>query len=225
MEKLTITNLVDFNRKSAKSRQTLVNNLKAPKIKDADDSGGNYWMSALSCLGRAFLENPEEVLSAKIDQLIGEIETKEHKRTKNRWQRNINILQDFEVFDFNQLRPPSKLTYLKKPKDKCIVPIKGLSLFVNPHHVFTFQENEVKKVGAVWFLAKSGGFRREELVMVVDLLYRYLSINHSTQHEISSDYCLVVDASTLTLLPYSQIGSHQIKSPLLPLVDEMNKLI
>lgn len=189
MEKITITDLVDFNRKSTKSRQTLINNLKTPKVKSADASGGDYWISALTCLSKAFVDNAEAVISDKIDQLIAEIETKEYKRTKDRWQRNIHILQDFENFDFSQLKPPAELTYLKKPKDKSIIPISGLPLYAKPHHVFNFEEDDTKKIGAVWFVAKSGGFRQEELAMIVDLLHRYLSSYQSNKYEVASDYC------------------------------------
>src|SRR5690606_39323086 len=125
MNKITITNLVDFSRKTPVGRQTLVNNLKTPKVKATDEeSGGDYWISALSCISRAFVDNRSNPIGDKIDELIDKIEVHEAKITKDMYQRNINILQNFEEFDFETLKPQTELTYHKKPKDKSIVAIK-----------------------------------------------------------------------------------------------------
>ncbi|MEN5058452.1 hypothetical protein [Sphingobacterium kitahiroshimense] len=110
MNKITVTNLVDFGRKGDKGRQTLINNLKVPKVSNPEDGGGDYWIAALSCLARAFKDNAQNIIGEKIDELIEKIEVHEAKITKDMHQRNINILQDFEEFDFNILKPETQLT-------------------------------------------------------------------------------------------------------------------
>src|SRR5690606_7289437 len=122
---ITVKHLIDFNRKTTRTRQTLVNNIKTPQIKNNDDSGGgDYWTSALSCISKAFVDNPEDLISDKIDELIAKTEMYGSQNTKTMFQQNIKILQNFEGFDFNKLKPLTKLVFLKKPKDKSIVLIR-----------------------------------------------------------------------------------------------------
>lgn len=141
------------------------------------------------------------------------------------YQRNINILQDFEGFDFNQLKPRSKLIYQKKPKDKSIVAINGLSLFAKPHHVFIFIENDITKIGAIWFVAKLRGLKYDELAMITELLYRYLDGNYSNEYEIANDYCIAVDVNTVNSMNYAQLNHKKIKSPLVQTVGQIKKLL
>jgi len=226
MNKITITHLVDFSRKTPRGRQTLVNNLKTPKVKTAtEDGGGDYWISALSCISRVFTDNTGNSIGDKIDELIDKIEVHEAKITKDMHQRNINILQGFEDFDFDTLRPPTELTYLKKPKEKSIVAIKRLPLYAKPNHVFTFNDNGKRKIGAIWFVAKLNGFAHEELTMVTELLYRYLDMNYSDKYEIANEYCITMDVNSVNSISYAQLGNKKVKSSLLQTVDEIKKLI
>ena len=225
MNKITVTNLVDFSRKTPRGRQTLINNLKVPKVNTPDDGGGDYWISALSCLAKAFSDNVDNLIGNKIEDLIDKIEVHEAKITKDMHQRNINILQDFEGFGFNTLKPQAELTYLKKPKEKSIVIIRRLPLFVKPHHVYAFEENGIKKIGAIWFIAKLHGFKHEELAMVTDLLYRYLDSNYSDNYEISTNYCIALDVNSSHSISYSQIEKGEFSSALMPTIIEMKKLM
>lgn len=225
MEKIAIGKLIDFGRKGAIARQTIVNNLKMPQVKKDDGSGGDYWISALSAISNAFIENKNELINEKVDKLIDKIEEAEAKITKDMFQRNINILYNFEDYDFPSLKPNADLTYLKKPKDKSIIIIKGLPLFVNPNHVFTFEENGVKKIGAIWFVAKLNGFRPEELAIVVDILFRYLDTYYSDKFEIDTNFCLVKDVSILNKISYTQIMNAEVRSPLKQTLEEIKELL
>lgn len=225
MDKITVTNLIDFGKKGDKGKQSLVNKLKLPKVSNPNDGGGDYWISALSCLAKVFKDNTQNIIGDKIDELIEKIETHERKITKDMYQRNINILQEFEEFDFYILKPQTDLIYLKKTKEKSIVSIKQLPLFVNPHHVYTFKEDNVKKIGAIWFVAKLGGFKNEELAIVTDLLYRYLVTNYSDKFEISMSYTIAIDVNTAHIISYSHIENGEIKSTLIPVINEIKKLM
>lgn len=225
MNKITVTDLVDFGRKTPRGRQTLVNNLKTPKVKTPDEGGGNYWISALSCLAKAFVDNSQNIIDDKIDELIDKIENAKTKKAKDMHQANINILQDFEEYDFTAIKPNAKLVFIKKNKAKSIVDIKKLPLYAMPHHVFSFEKNEIQKIGAVWFVAKKGGFKIEELAMVTDLLYRYLDTNYTSKYEIDMDYCLAVDVNSLNHISYTPISTTEIKSPLMQTVNEMKVLM
>ncbi|MEN5058451.1 hypothetical protein [Sphingobacterium kitahiroshimense] len=102
---------------------------------------------------------------------------------------------------------------------------KRLPLFAKPHHVFTFEENNVKKIGAVWFVAKLRGFKNEELAMVTDLLYRYLETKYSDKYELAMDYCIAIDVNTSNRIAYSRIDNGEVNSALIATVDEMKKLM
>lgn len=223
MEKISITNLVDFKRKTPKGRQTLVNNLKIPKIKTNDGTGGDYWISALSTISNVFAEDNNSLINEKIDILLDKIENTTAKISKDMFQRNINILYNFEDYDFAKLKPNVDLTYLKKPKEKSILVVKDLPLYVKPHHVFTFTEDEVKKIGALWFVAKLGSFKPDELAIGTDILFRYLHTNYSDKFEIASNYCLAVDVTNLSTVSYMEIQNEEDKSTLLETLAELKQ--
>lgn len=225
MEKISVTNLIDFKRKTPKGQQTLVNNLKVPKIKADDSTGGDYWISALSTISNVFEENNNNLINEKIDILIDKIENATAKISKDMFQRNINILYNFEDYDFDQLKPNVDLTYLKKPKDKSIVVVEDLPLYVKPHHVFTFTQDDVKKIGALWFVAKLGSFKLDELVIVTDILFRYLNTNYSDKFEIAIDYCSVVDVTNLSRVSYSEVQNEEEKSTLLKTLAELKRFL
>ncbi len=95
MDKITISNWVDFNRKTPKGRRTLVEKLKKPKIKpENSESGGDYWTSAVSCISRAFATGNNIEIGEKIDELVEKIENREAKITKNMFQRNIHTFKN-----------------------------------------------------------------------------------------------------------------------------------
>lgn len=225
MEKIALGKLIDFGRKGERGRQTLVNNLKTPQVKKDDGSGGDYWISALSAVSKAFIENKNELINKKIDELIDKIEGAEIKRIKDGYQRNIDILYNFEEYDFPSLKPTADLVYLKKPKDKSVIAVSGLPLYVDPHHVFTFEIDAVKKIGAIWFVAKLNGFRPEELAMIADILFRYLNTHYSDKYEIDTNFCLVKDVSVLNKISYTQIMNAEVRSPLKQTLDEIKELL
>lgn len=225
MEKIAIGKLIDFGRKGQRARQTIVNNLKTPQVKKDESSGGDYWISALSAISNAFIENKNELINEKVDKLIDKIEEAEAKITKDMFQRNINILYNFEEYDFPSLKPGADLAYLKKPKDKSIIAVNGLPLYVDPHHVFTFEEDGVKKIGAIWFVAKLNDFKPEELAMIVDILFRYLNTHYSDKFEIDTNFCLVKDVSMLNKISYTQIMNAEVRSPLKQTLEEIKELL
>lgn len=228
MNKLTVTNLVDFNRMSTRSKQTLVKSLKKPpklKAPDEDDGGGNYWVSALSCLAKTFLQKDNELLLAKIEELLGKIHDSNTARKNNTYQRNISILENFEDYDFCKLKPSATITPLKKSKDISILTLKNLQLSINPHHVYTYKDNQgVQNIGAIWFAAKLDGLDNQELSLITDLLYRYLKTNFSDNYKIVPEYCIAIDVITVKKLAYSQILTGEIESPLLAILEEIKKM-
>lgn len=191
MEKISVSNIVEFGRKKTpESQLTLINNLRKPRKEDNSDGGGNYWIHSLSTINSTFISEDNNTITEKINILIGKIEAASAKISKDMFQRNINILYNFEDFEFAKLKPKVDLSYLSKPKSKSIIAIKDLPLQAFPTHVFTFNQNGTKKIGAIWFVAKLGGYKENELAIFTDVLFRYLKANYANEFEIDPKSCI-----------------------------------
>lgn len=225
MKKITIKDLVDFKRKETiKTRQTLINNLKKPVVDRADDDGGgDYWITSLSSIRNAYSNGNNDCILTKIEELIEKVEIADSKQTKDMFQANINILNGIEDFDFSQLKPLAELSYLKKPTDKSIITINHMPFFVKPSHVFLYDDG-VKQIGAIWFVARKGGYNQDELAMVTELLYRYLRVNYSADYEVNNELCIAFDVNSGNFLTYAEIAAGVIASPLIEIVREMKRL-
>ncbi|MGQ1948717.1 hypothetical protein ACT3CD_16620 [Geofilum sp. OHC36d9] len=226
MEKIRIKELIKFRRKSDRSRITLVNNLKLNKALENDSSsGGDYWISCLSAIANAFKYDNIELLDEKIDLLIEKIRTHEDKRIKNQFQRNIDVLYNFEDFDFQELKPNADLIFLKKPTDISILDIKELPIQAKPDHVFTFSINNSEEIGAVWFIAQLDGFDKGELGMFVDILHRYLIKHFSKDFFVNTSNCIAVDVNKAQYVSYKDIEEGKIPNLLEQTIDDIKKLL
>lgn len=226
MEKIRIKELIKFRRKSVRARITLVNNLKLNQAMGNDrSSGGDYWISCLSALANTFKYDDTELLNEKIDLLIEKIKATQDKRIKNEFQRNLDVLYNFSDFDFHELKPNVKLTYLNKPTNKAILDVKGLPIQAKPDYVFTFSINSREEIGAVWFIAQLDGFDSEELGMFVDILYRYLVKHYSKDFFINASYCIAVDVNKVQRVTYKDIEEGKIPRLLDQTIDDIKKLL
>jgi hypothetical protein len=225
MDKISISNIVAFRRKSENSQITFINNLRKTKPESSSEGGGDYWIHSLSTVSNVFKGERKELLNDKMEILREKHDQAGATISKNMFQRNINILSDFENFNFKRLKPKSKLEYLPRPKDKSILIIKGIPIQVLPHHVFIYDEEDIKKIGAVWFVAKLNGYRIEELAMFTDALYRYLKHTYSKKYEVSPDHCIAVDAMTLNKVAYAQLLNKDVPALLISTLDSINKVL
>ncbi len=226
MEKIRIKELVEFRRKSERARITLVNNLKLDRaLENNSSSGGDYWISCLSALANTFKYDNSELLNEKIDLLIEKIKTAQEKRIKDEFQRNLDVLYNFSDFDFHELKPNVKLTYLNKPTDKAILDVKGLPIQAKPDYVFTFSINGSEEIGAVWFIAQLEGFDKGELGMFVDILYRYLVKHYSKDFFVNTSYCLAVDVNKVQRVCYKDIEEGKIPRLLDQTIEDIKKLL
>lgn len=225
MKKITIKDIIKFRNKSDKNKKNFVSNLKLDPKKNNPESGGDYWISCLTAISNSYkLDNLQFIIN-KRDELDTKNEETDYKRTKLMYQRNLDILSNFEDFDFKKWRPTESLKFIKKHKDNSILMIKGLPIQVSPHHIFTFQKNDIQEMGAIWFIAKLNGFTKNELGMFADILFQNLKTNFSNKYNISSKYCIAVDVFNNFDVNYSQLETGEI-SPILNLtLDEIKKLM
>lgn len=210
MQNLTGQKLVNFKRLPQARRQTYANNLKKPVEKT--ESGGDYWISSISAITSACKSNDTKIIINKIDFLIDQHKATSYKRTKDMYQRNIDILSGYKDYDFSKLKPKKMVGFEIKSNSKSTLTIKGLSLQVFPSHVYTYKNDQTHEVGAVWFIAKLGGFKNDELEIFTELLYRYLLINYAEKYAINPAYCIAVDVVTNKESKYSKIINSESES-------------
>ena len=209
MEKLTVKNLIEFRGKNDRTRITFVNNLKAEKQK-SDDGGGYYWISCLWAIRNTFTSGDLNRLDEKIDLLNEKIKISSIKRIKDQFQRNIDIINNFKDYNFEHLKPTSDLTFLKQPTYQTILTIKNFPVEAKPCHVFSFSQNNSAEIGGVWFVAQLKGFKKAELGMFSDILYRYLDKHYSKDFYVNPDYCIAVDLYNGQETNYTEIKNGNI---------------
>jgi hypothetical protein len=223
MKTLSIKSIIEFRDKSDKSKKTFSSSLKSNKVKAHAEGGGDYWITCLSAISSSFKSVDLKFVIDKRVELEEKYDAASSKRTKTMYKRNIDILYNYEDFDLKKWRPTKKLTFLKKYKANSILTIKGLPVQATPHHIFTFKNNEVEEIGAIWFIAKLNGFESDELGMFADCLYRYLKKNFSKEFEINPKYCIAVDVFNRFDVNYSQMENGEIPLILNSTLDDINK--
>lgn len=143
MEKITVKKLIEFRKKTDRTKLTFVNNLN--KEKKESDGGGDYWISCLSAIRNTFKLNDADLLDEKINLLLEKIKVTEKTSVKDQFKKNIEILNIFKDYDFQHLRPNSNLIFLTQPKNHSILNIKGFPIEAKPCHIFHFQTEKVTK--------------------------------------------------------------------------------
>ncbi|MNU16914.1 hypothetical protein D3C71_50880 [compost metagenome] len=204
MKKISVTNIIKFRKKSEKSKKAFLKSLDKAKIIDSE-SGGNYWVRSLSALSKTFKSNDNQYIKDKIDDISEDYSNSTRKQTKDMYQRNLDILYNYEDFDFSTWYPNKTFRILDKANKKSIIEINRVPVQVLPNQVFTFSKNKVDYVGAIWFVAKLDGYSKAEFGIFAETLFIYLQNNFSKEYEISPENCLVVDVLNLEEVNYQMI--------------------
>lgn len=224
VNKLTVKNLVEFRRLSERSRSTFANNLKIPKKPKSDDSnGGNYWVRSISGLSNAFKHNDSRLVKEKIDLLAAVYESTENARTKIMYKRNLEILHSYEDFDFSIWRPSDHLKFLSKPKT--VLTIKDIPIQIIPHHLFAYDNNGEPTIGGISFVIWLDGFKKGDLEIYSEALFKYISLLYSKKYKVNPHYCLIVDASSKDVVSYNQILEGKMPSLLQTTVEILNNYL
>lgn len=225
MKKLSVSKLIEFRRKSDRSKKTFVENIKSDKIIVPTEGGGDYWVTSLSAVCNSFKQGDIELANEKIDELEEKLKRTGRSITKNMYQRNISILEGYKKMDLSKLRPNNKLSPLKKSSANPLLTIKGLQVEAKPSLVYIFGKKGEEKVGAIWFTAKVGGYQIEEVSMFCEVLYRFLRHNYSKQYQLIPKYCVSIEMLSGRSISYSEIEGGSFSRVLNPTLDEINKLM
>ncbi len=224
MKKVTIKNLIKFRGENGRTKITFVHNLKKEKKKSDDSSGGDYWISCLSAIRSTFKYDNTDLLDEKIDLLRDKIKVSEIKRIKDQFQRNIDIVNNFKDYDFQHLKPNTDLTFIKQVKHQFLLDIKGLPVEAKPCYIFSFSENNSDEIGGIWFIAQLKGFKKSELGMFADILYRYLDKHYSKKYYVNPDYCIAVDLYNGQEVNYTEIKNGNIPILIDSTLDDLKKV-
>lgn len=224
MEKVTIKKLIEFRGKNDRTKITFVNNLKKDKTNQEKESGGDYWISCLSAIRNTYKYDNKNLLDEKIYLLEDKIKVAEHKKTKDQFQKNIDIISNFKDYDFRHLKPNFDLTFLKQPKHQTILDIKGFPIEAKPCHIFTFSNNNSEEIGGIWFIAQLKGFKKSELGMFTDIVYRYLSKHYSKNFYVNPEYCIAIDLYIGQEVNYLEILNGKIPILIDSTLDDLKKV-
>jgi hypothetical protein len=223
MEKVSISKLIDFrNIEKQGPKLTFIRNLQKPKIENKG-SGGDYWICGTSASAAAFWNNDQTYLDDKIHELKEKIEATEYKRTKDQFQKNIDIMVAMHEFDFDGISPGTELK--KQTLKQNIVKFDTLPIQVRPQHIFSYEIDEKPNVGAVWLVAKKDGYKTSELGMFATALYHCLKNGFSDNFAIDPDFCIAIDISTTKEVRYSNILKEEVPDILKSTVSELLKLL
>lgn len=225
MEKISLKNLINFRNKSDRSKKSFASNLTKEKIASNKSNGGDYWISCLSSIRNSFKCNNVHLLDEKIHLLITKINATKAQKTKNQFQRNIDIINAFKDFDKSGLKPNSDIVFLKQPRAHSIITIGGFPIQVKPCFIYTFSENYSEEIGGIWFIAKLNGFRKGELGMFADLIYRYLIKHYSKRFFVNPDYCIAIDLFNVQQVNFSEIKNTKITTLIDKTIDEIKSLL
>lgn len=213
MQSIKIKELVEFKRKSDKSRKSFAFRLKTREIKEKikdDEKGGDYWISSTSTIYNVFKQNNNDFYDSKIDELLFKYNNVENLRTKNMYLRNSNLLLRFKDFDLNELKPTLNLKFESIPKSYKLLNINDFPLYINPSLVFSYEKNGKNEIGALWLIPQLNGFSKSELGMFSEVLYRFMIKNYSSKFQISEDFCIAIDTFNAQKVTYRELLNNDI---------------
>lgn len=225
MEKVSIKKLIQFLNKSDRSKITFASNLTKEKNKSNSSSGGDYWISCLSAIRNSFKYNNKHLLDEKIELLINKINVTKARKTKNQFQRNIDIINVFKDYNVSNLKPSVDIVFLKQPRANSVLNIGGFPIQAKPCLIYTFTENYNNEIGGIWFIAKLNGFKKRELGMFADLIYRYLNKHYSNKFLVNPDYCIAIDLFNGQQVNFSEITDTKITSLIDKTINEIKGLL
>lgn len=191
MKKISINNIIKFRLKSDKSQKGFLNTI-SKEVEIKSEGGGNYWVRSLSAMNNAIKLNSTEPIKDKITELLGLFAPSLTNQTKDMYQRNLNILYNYEDFDFSIWLPENYAT-ISKTNKKSIIYIETIPVQITPSQIYSFEKEGKQYVGAIWFVAKLEGYNVSELGMFAEALFIYLSNNFDQNFTVIPLNCLVVD--------------------------------
>lgn len=223
MRDIRVKDLIIFRNLSEKRRGTFYINLQKEKVvKEKDDStGGDYWVRSISALNNAFRNNDNQFVSEKISDILADYRPSMDKGTRLKYDRNIQILHNYEDFDFRSITPSENIEIRSKIGKKGVIELNKLNIKVETHNIYTFEDDNHSNMGSVFFAAKIKGYKSIELGIFAEAIYNYLQVNHSGKYNIQPKYIKVIDVMTQEIVDYQMVLDGKLPALLISSIDEM----
>lgn len=223
MRDIRVKDLIIFRNLSERRRGTFYVNLQKEKvIKEKDDStGGDYWVRSISALNNSFRSNDNNFISEKISDILADYRPYMDKGTRVKYDRNIQILHNYEDFDFRSITPVENVEIKSKFGKRGVIELHRLNLKVETHNIYTFEDNDEPCMGSLFFAAKIKGYKTVELGIFAEAIYNYLNLNHSDKHYIDPKYITVIDVMTQEIVDYQMILDGKLPALLTSSIEEM----
>lgn len=223
MKDIRIKDLVTFKRLTDRRKSTFLINLQKEKIVKENDesSGGDYWVRSISALNNAFRENDNSFISDKISDIINDYSPKLNKGTRDKYDRNLQILYNYEDFDFRSLTPTEEIEILSKARKSGVIEIAALSLKVETHHIYTFTVDDKEYLGALLFAAQKDGYQPSELGVFTEAIFNFLIANYSPKYIVHPSFIKVVGVMTREIVDYQMVLDGELSSIILPIIENM----
>lgn len=179
MKTISARDLVNFTRKTEKSKQTFALKVKTEVDKSNSGSGGDYWVHSISAICNSIKLNDIVPIEEKKEILVNKHYNSSVQRSKVMYERNIRVLDTFADMDFSSWAPDSGPKFKKIPQKPFVLMFNGVGIKVRPNLLFSFNLNDnTPQIGAIWFVPNVDGFKKTELGLFVNLLYEYLIQKH-----------------------------------------------
>lgn len=224
MKAISIKDLVDFKRRSERSKKTFVTNLKKEDGMSDTGSGMDYWSSGVSAISKSFKGNTLQPLFDKKSELLKKYESEFYEPSKIMYKKNIEIIETYSEMNSKIWKPDINVTFEAVSTSNFIMNVEGIDIKMRPSVIFTFSLDGKKQVGGVWFVSQKNGFNKNELGLFCDGLYRYLKINYSERYEINNSYCTSVDVLKGSEINYQDLLKANAGSILKSALAEMKSL-
>ena len=224
LNKISIKKLVEFRRYSKRRKSSFAHSLKAPKKGVIGGSGGNYWVRSVSAISKAFKENDPTIIQDRLDGLKMDLANTQRHPTKVLYQRNIEILEQYLGFDFSKWMPTEAIIIESLTRDQSILDEGGLPIQVRPSIIFSFEKDGISTYRGIWFITWLEGFKKEDLGMYAECIYRLLEHVFNEEY-VDSTWCIAVDVGKNTLVRYSQVLDGTIPSLMGPTLDDLRKYL
>jgi hypothetical protein len=225
MKQISLNELVEFNKMSEKRKKNFVATLKKVERETKSEDSGNYWVSSISALKAYFRDGDKESYGEKIINLEDKTENTKIKHVRDQFQRNVNIMRSYEDVDFSKWKPACESTVIKNQTKNYITSLKGFEIKAAQWLVFEFKENDISKIGGIWFVAQKDGYKKPELGMFTEILYRYLRNNYTKKHEVDPKLCVAIDVIKGLEVNYEQIKAGEVSPMLIPTLNSIRKII
>ena len=225
MENVSISKLVEFRRKTERSKRTFAEKLYQLEVaKKSEDSGGDYWVRSLSAINNAYLNNNNQFIQNKIEDITDDLQNTTVNKTKTMYERNLQILHNFEDIDFIDFIPVAEFEFLEKQAKKANFDVNEFPIKIKFNQLYSFNENDTKFLGGILFVAKLGGYTKGELGIFAEAFFRYLKQKYSHGYEISKNNVKVIDVFTMNEVTFDMLEKGVVPKFLESTIDAIKNL-